>query len=67
MFHQNMVEWIVKQMNYEIGDIVRFLNTGRVGYVTHVIRLGNDVCDISVQWFDEKSSIVPDESVTKLN
>lgn len=67
MFHQNMVEWIAKQMNCEIGDIVCFLHTDRVGYVTHVIRLGYDVCDIRVQWFDGKSHIVPDESVTKLN
>ena len=67
MFHQSTVEWIIKQMNYKIGDIVRFMQTERVGYITHVVQLGNDVCDVCVQWFDGENYQVPDESVIKLN
>lgn len=67
MFHLNMVEWIAKQMNFRIGDMVRCIRSNRVGYITDMISLGMDVYDVCIQWLDGERYLVTDDSIMKLN
>lgn len=67
MFHLNMVEWIAKQMNFRIGDMVRCIRSNRVGYITDMISLGMDVYDVCIQWLDGEKYLVTDDSIMKLN
>lgn len=62
-----MVEWIAKQMNFRIGDMVRCIRSNRVGYITDMISLGMDVYDVCIQWLDGERYLVTDDSIMKLN